>query len=296
MEKRPGDDLLCFLCDYPWLALIFVLLVLFALIRLRPVSAPAEPALSQTPASAAVTPLSVSPLPSLTVRAPAGQIPPSAQPTLVGQPSSTPSVPTFTLAFIAVNWRGNLADFRLSAQAQAQTFAAEAGLENFLRLNVIAADAAMTDQDLTDPALVDLVLAFAREQGIRADRYVGLTNADLAPEGMSGVVGWTSGGSGLMVETQDPYVTAHELGHTFGLCDEYNYADWSRQNSEYAGGCPNPYPAFCDQALAGGVNCDGTPADDGANSIMGPAGLLGDYSYNRNCLTHLQQKFAELAR
>lgn len=39
------------------------------------------------------------------------------------------------------------------------------------------------------------------------------------------------------------HVSAHELGHTYGLCDEYNETDWNKQNNELFGLitnlCPN---------------------------------------------------------
>lgn len=297
MEKRPADDLLCFVCDNPLLVVFLLVLLVFAGFRLLwPAGAAAQPAPGQgiSPSAAAPLPGTGEPLSAQVSPSPAGS--PAAGTTPLVQPSATPIQPVFSIVFIPVNWQGNLESFRSSAQAQAQTFADESGLQTFVRLNVILSDAAMTNQDLTDSALVDLVQAFALEQGLTGQRYVGLTNADLAPEGMSGVVGWTSGGQSLVVEVQDPYVTAHELGHTFGLCDEYNFQDWSRQNREYAGGCPNPYPSACEQTLTGGVTCDGQPAADGSHSIMGPAGLLGDYSYNGPSLQHLRTRFLELAQ
>ena len=35
------------------------------------------------------------------------------------------------------------------------------------------------------------------------------------------------------------YVSAHELGHTYGLCDEYNETDWDRQNGIFNNLCYN---------------------------------------------------------
>lgn len=294
MEKRPGDDLLCFFCDNPWLTLFLLVLLCLLLFRacfsFSPLALPA----AQTPSWPALTPSvegGAFPSPSPTLSA----SPLSASPSVPAL-SPTPSLAAFRIVLVAVNWRGNLSSFRSSAQAQAQTFLQESGLESFLRPEIILSEAAMTNQDLTDPALVDLVQAFALQQGLQADRYIGLTNADLAPQGESSVVGWTNSQNSLVVEVQDAYVTAHELGHTFGLCDEYNYADWLRQDRSYEGGCPNPYPATCDQSPGSGVFCQGTPAEDGSNSIMGPAGLPGEYSYNRASLAHLHIRFSELAR
>ncbi len=34
----------------------------------------------------------------------------------------------------------------------------------------------------------------------------------------------------------------HEIGHTFGLCDEYSLTAWNDQNSSYPRGCPNKFP------------------------------------------------------
>lgn len=296
MDKRPGDEVLCFICDNPWVAFFLAGLLLLALFRACSSLAPLAFSPTQPPSWTAVIPSAAGgalPPANSTLSVPGS---PLSAPSAVSPISPTVSPSVFRMVFISVNWQGNLSSFRSSAQAQAQTFIQESGLQTFLRPEIILSEAAMTNQDLTDPALVDLVQAFALEQGLQADRYIGLTNADLSPQGESSVVGWTNSQNSLVVEVQNAYVTAHEMGHTFGLCDEYNYADWLRQDRSYADGCPNPYPPTCDQSLDSEVLCNGTPAQDGSNSIMGPAGLPGEYSYNRASLEHLQTRFSEMAR
>jgi hypothetical protein len=98
----------------------------------------------------------------------------------------------------------------------------------------------------------------------------------------------------MIVEAEGVSITAHELGHTFGLCDEYNYSEWVLQNESFMGGCPNPYPASCPMITSDEITCDGQPTSDGRNSIMGPAGLFGEYGFNDACLEHLQQTFEYL--
>ena len=35
------------------------------------------------------------------------------------------------------------------------------------------------------------------------------------------------------------YVAAHEVGHTFGFCEEYNSTAWNKQDGFFGGRCPN---------------------------------------------------------
>lgn len=56
--------------------------------------------------------------------------------------------------------------------------------------------------------------------------------------------------------------TSHELGHTYGLCDEYSYCAWKSQNDFrwFMGGCPNPFPYEC-----GSENCEECGSDGDTN-------------------------------
>jgi len=80
------------------------------------------------------------------------------------------------------------------------------------------------------------------------DRIVGLTDDDISiynGASCSDALGYTYMNTDkTILEYEQSMVTAHELGHDFGLCDEYSYSAWSSQNSYY--GCPNTYPTCCE--------------------------------------------------
>ncbi|MFH1376746.1 MAG: VCBS repeat-containing protein [Candidatus Woesearchaeota archaeon] len=57
-------------------------------------------------------------------------------------------------------------------------------------------------------------------------------------------------------------VPAHELGHAYSLCDEYNYANWSSQNSSWLSGiCPNLWEDTYDEDNP--INHPCSTSDDG---------------------------------
>lgn len=198
------------------------------------------------------------------------------------------------MVFVPVNWQSDQVAFRESAQDQAGIFIRESNIEKYFSVNVVILERGIENVSLRRYELVYDILEFAL-QVQPGDRYIGLTDGDLRPGGDSNVVGWTSGGFAMVAEYTEDYVVTHELAHTFGLCDEYSYTDWNLQNSEYDGGCPNPYPKDCPRVESDVPVCDGAPADDGSNSIMGPAGLPGDYSFNNASFTHLQKVFETLS-
>ena len=297
MEQDPfGENVICWLCDNGLLILAISIMGIVALLRWSSV-----PALSSLPFFTTATPTStLAPLPSMTPAITATittTITTTSPPTVMVtvQPTPTPvSAPGFVLVFVPLHWQSGRDEFERMARQQAENFIVESGIENFFTVDIVLLETGMDDAQLGSEDLVyDLVeFGLARTPG---DRYIGLTDGDIAPEGISDVVGWTSGGIGVVGETSDTYVSAHELGHTFGLCDEYSYQEWFRQNEEYLDGCPNPYPPDCSQDLTENVICDGSPTADGRNSIMGPAGLSGEYGFNPASLTHLQGIFQEMA-
>lgn len=198
--------------------------------------------------------------------------------------------PTYIIAFIPLNWEGSLDEFEQAAQLQGAYFVAESGIEQYAVVEFRYLREPYTG-DPTD-AFLDLYITTFGLTLTPADRYIGLSNSDLAPDGDSSVVGWTrgSGALGMVVEVGDVQVTAHELGHTYDLCDEYLYEEWARQND--ARGCPNPFPPMC--VAQASIWCAGLPAADGRNSMMGPAGLDGGYAYNEPGLVHLHTVFEEI--
>lgn len=201
------------------------------------------------------------------------------------------SRPNYLIAFVPVNWQGDLAEFENEARRQGDFFVAESGMDYYADVEIVMFHDRLDGVSLDNPWLVEEIVAFGLTRQ-PADRYIGLTNGDLAPGGSSAVVGWTRGPDsiGMVVEVSGVEVSAHELGHTFSLCDEYLYDYWERQNDEWT--CPNPYPADCPQTY--GRFCEGAPAPNGSYSIMGPDGLPGEYAFNQPSWDHLQSVFAAL--
>jgi hypothetical protein len=293
MNKPWWESPLCWLCDYgAFVAVLFLILAfgayrfLFASELSAPIVAP-----TSTPVVAVATP-------TPTRVASFTEIP--RPPTLTA--TSTPVVekPEFILVFVPVNWKLSQSKFEQAAQKQADIFMRESDIENYFTVKVVPLEKGLDNVSLGSDTLVYDILEFVLQEQ-PGDRYIGLTDGDLNPDGESDVVGWTSGGSGLVAEYQDEYVVTHELGHTFGLCDEYSYADWKRQDEEKKrqdeenDGCPNLYPEDCPQEESNEL-CKGAPAKDGSNSIMGPAGMSGAYSFNEASLDHLKETFQNLAK
>jgi hypothetical protein len=206
-------------------------------------------------------------------------------------PAMAAERPTFIIAFVPMLWRGGLDSFEAEAWRQGAFFVSESGIDAYANVEIIVLRDRLDDVSLSDPLLAYQVVVFGLVRQ-PADRYIGLTNGDLAPFGEKSVVGWTHGPDslGTVLEAGFVEVTAHELGHTFGLCDEYSYQEWHRQDSAWS--CPNPYPTHCPRV--DGYICQGLPALNGHHSIMGPAGMPGDYAYNEPSLAHLQTVFATM--
>ena len=283
MIKSWWESPVCWLCDYGLFVIVFLMILLFGLYRFQ-YDIPTEmPAIVPVPSSTSVVVVTTNtlfftePIPVLSV-------------------TFTPAKdkPEFILVFVPVDWQSDQSAFQEAAQNQARIFKSESTIEKYFTVKVVILEQGIENVSLGSDELVYDILEFALQEQ-PGDRYIGLTDGDLHPEGDSNVVGWTSGGLAMVAEYNDEYVVTHELGHTFGLCDEYSYTDWSLQNAENDGGCPNPYPKDCPRVDSDAPVCEGAPAKDGGNSIMGPAGLLGEYSFNNACLTHLQETFAVLS-
>jgi len=205
-------------------------------------------------------------------------------------------LPEFVMAYIPLNWAGDTASFALSARQQAEFFIQTSHMGNYFHVQVEILEQGLNNLSLSDENLLDKVIEFGLNT-YPADRYIGLTDGDLVSGNSSDVVGWTYGPGtlGIVAESSSNEASAHELGHTFGLCDEYNYSYWKLQNETFTGGCPNPFPDYCEKdEKHGGVTCDGNQTENGLNSIMGPAGLEGPYAYNLPSLEYLQKSFESL--
>ncbi|MEW5996038.1 MAG: carboxypeptidase-like regulatory domain-containing protein [Candidatus Micrarchaeota archaeon] len=100
------------------------------------------------------------------------------------------------------------------------------------------------------------------------------------------------------------HISAHELGHTFGLCDDYNPYVWESQNAALFSPCPNPKPtlentlgectASCEPE---GACCYGIVNPDGTYSTMGSANTFDSIrnvsivrAFNRESLDWILKK------
>lgn len=199
------------------------------------------------------------------------------------------SCATFVLVFVPVAWSGSLDRFESLADEVARRFLADAQMTRYVEVKVVKLNEIMPGE-MTDASLHTRVAAFGARRAA-GDRYVGMTDGDLRPSGRSSIAGWTTMfGNGLIAEANAISNTVHELGHTFGLCDEYRFDQWSRQNSAY--GCPNPYPADCPRGP--GVVCRGHGLSGGGFSHMGPGDDRVSRGFDPSCQAGLDIGFTRL--
>lgn len=325
MRKPPGEDLVCWMCDYGLigLAIILVLGVSF-LIKSSPTPL-VPPPLAQLPTS--VEPLSqANPLPTLppapsstpktvaTARADWTQsaVTRTPQPTFtatlqrelepttgIPAPSLTPTQavpPEFVLVFVPVNWKGSRQEFEDTARKEADYFIQASQIGQFFAVRTVFLENGLTNADLTSNDVLHQMTEFGLHAE-PADRYIGITDGDIAPDGSNWVAGFTHGpdSQGVLSEAGYETITAHELGHTFGLCDEYNYRFWKEQDDSYLEGCPNPYPDTCPRDTGQVEECRGALTSDENFSIMAASGPADQYGYNDACLDHLKTVFQTLA-
>ena len=275
------------MCDYGLFAFALLLILLIGLWRWQSGKVPTLP-ISVTPVTS-----TTSPAPVFTLTPPSTQV--STIPSLISSsPTPASTKPDFVLVLLPVDWKSSQSAFQDEAQNQADTFVRESQISNYFNPKIIILQDGLQNVSLSDENILNNILEFGLQKQA-GDRYLGLTDGNLSLNGTSDITGWTSGGQVAVAEANVPYVVAHEMGHTFGLCDEYNYADWSRENAGMSGGCPNLYPAGCSRTESNLINCAGSPTVDGRNSIMGPAGLDGAYGYNTACLNQLEDSFKALS-
>lgn len=292
-EHNSWDELSCWLCDYAWLPIVFAVVLLAGwYVRdfwLPPAGLPGN----ETPNPPIPTNAPPTLLPILTsTRVP---IIPTELPTIGQTPTPSSALPQYIVVVVPLNWQGDRASFEADAEQQISLFYVESGFNRYFQLQIKLLDDNM-QTDLSSDTLIYDMVEFAAERE-PADRYIGLTDRDISLDGDSNIAGWTMGPNSLGVvgEVDGENIVAHELGHTYGLCDEYNYLIWTEQNEEFQNGCPNPFPVECEQLQVNTPYCSGAPTSDGRNSIMGPAGLEGEYGFNTPSLEHLLKVFADMA-
>ena len=98
---------------------------------------------------------------------------------------------------------------------------------------------------------------YADALGIDYERAIGLSNTFEGGRAFFGSkiafvsLGFNAGGS----KTERIGIVAHEVGHTYDLCDEYSFNIWKEQRGYVTGkACENKWPEYCDKTID---DCEG---------------------------------------
>jgi hypothetical protein len=210
----------------------------------------------------------------------------------------------YTLVFVPLNWKGDLSKdgfFYTSFETYAQThgdFAIqEVGKLTADNTKIVKVkqnlnlDFDKTDSDNFGDTQWNAIIDHAKNNKATGDVYIALTN-----EGLWGEVAGLSReiyGNVIVVDNDglgNTETTAHELGHSWGMIEEYNYRSWLAEKPAIRSGYDfNSYPTSDDPSMPypppdyDDVRCPGR-SFDGEHCIMGPAGhwytrtypLIGD--------------------
>ena len=144
------------------------------------------------------------------------------------------------------------------------------------------------------------VEACAKSSGEKYDYVVGVW-----PGEFCGVVGLTFGTGTIFLGAVSEEITTHEMGHEWGLVDEYfdtcrcqgktayNCLDAGLGGSDPVGGDGSGQPFTSDYCAGGSkcavfqVSCLGNLNPEGGRCIMGPAGAPGPRAFCQHCMDHL---------
>jgi len=123
--------------------------------------------------------------------------------------------------------------------------------------------------------------AYARRLGINYERAAGVLNRHVGGFTIFGyVAAFSSLGVGY-VNAVSRTIIAHELGHTYNLCDEYDlnlfYAEHLYLGSLGLGGCQNSYTTVCTRGNLAPYSryCVGTsPVHKAFGGLLAPIGFI----------------------
>jgi len=191
------------------------------------------------------------------------------------------SEPKYTYIYVPVGSWGSQAEFEDKAKARQDFFVDISPLKDGkaeVMGDTVYLDLGWVNDncEFNQGSLVEDIKAcadeYASSNGITYERAIGLSDEHLYDQYAYARRGYKAIYSELLVgsesvtppvpEKEVLYGPAHELGHTYFLCDEYSYPSWMRMEDDYS--CPNRWPEECpvvDYECAGYSNqcCGETP-------------------------------------
>lgn len=284
-QKSSTDKVICFICDQPIILFGGLLLVGLLIIKY----------LSGFSAPIAITTLS----PTITstiifTHTPVPVVETSIAASVTKTPTATPipTKPVYIFAAIPVSYSGSSVEFENFARDGIMEFVQSSGMSTYFDHEIIIGSENY-DLDVASDTLLEDVYSIA-VMDYPADRYIAISDQIISND----ILGYSYGENSPVVFSSNIAIQtiAHELGHTFGLCDEYEFRAWTMQNSDIPTGCPNPFPPEDMCSHEDGVICDGNPSADGNPSMMGP--YIGEYEYqfNESSYGHLQEVFEGMVK
>jgi parallel beta-helix repeat protein len=188
----------------------------------------------------------------------------------------------YSIVFIPLNWHGSMSDFYAEAQGQGRFYVDRLDALTYENTAFIMTDSCTLDFDKSAGAAQKFsnfttIKNWANAHGYYGARYIAITDEDIWGN-VAGLSGW---GDTVVCEKGYVVITAHELGHSYGLLDEYvDYGTWQRQAQRYGQttsphpypvGYPNPYPTGADRDSY----LQGRKYGNGMVSVMGSASRDG---------------------
>lgn len=225
MASGRDNEVICFLCDYGLyiLVLLFIAIALFwaqvaPVIGLTGASIPSNPPVSSNPVAPVQHPPNLPEISETPIHLPvttptlehskasatavitvlATEQSDSATPevttkTPIISPTPTLNSPTeYVIAFIPLHWSGTREDFLNTAQRTGDFFVQASGIDRFFSVHYLFFEEGYSEGSLSDEDLLTNMMTYAIQQKA-ADRYIGITDGDLAPGGRTWVAGYTFG-------------------------------------------------------------------------------------------------------